>query len=35
MVHISHLRDKLEADPKNPEYIKNIRGLGYKIEYKK
>lgn len=31
-VHISHIRDKIEDDPKNPEYIKNIRGLGYKIE---
>jgi DNA-binding response OmpR family regulator len=32
MVHISNLRDKIEADPKNPEYIKTIRGLGYKLE---
>lgn len=31
-VHISHIRDKIEDDPKNPIYIKNIRGLGYKIE---
>lgn len=32
MVHISHLREKIEDDPKNPRYIKNIRGVGYKIE---
>ncbi len=32
MVHISHLRDKLEDDPKSPRYIKNVRGVGYKIE---
>lgn len=31
-VHISHIREKIEDDPKNPRYIKNIRGLGYKIE---
>lgn len=31
-VHISHIRDKIEDDPRNPRYIKNIRGLGYKIE---
>ena len=31
-VHISHIREKIEEDPKNPRYIKNIRGLGYKIE---
>ena len=31
-VHISHLRDKIEDDPKNACYIKNIRGVGYKIE---
>ncbi|WP_182201062.1 response regulator transcription factor [Paraliobacillus salinarum] len=31
-VHISHLRDKIEPDTKNPIYIKTIRGLGYKME---
>ena len=29
MVHISRLRQKIEKDPKNPIYLKNIRGLGY------
>ncbi|MDO5517639.1 MAG: response regulator transcription factor [Clostridium sp.] len=32
MVHISRLRDKIETDPKNPQYIKTVRGVGYKIE---
>lgn len=31
-VHISHLREKIEADSKKPNYIKTIRGLGYKLE---
>jgi DNA-binding response OmpR family regulator len=31
MVHISHIRNKIEKDPKNPEYIKTIRGIGYKF----
>jgi DNA-binding response OmpR family regulator len=31
MVHISHLRNKIETDSKNPEYIKTIRGIGYKF----
>lgn len=29
MVYISKLREKLNDNPKNPIYIKNIRGLGY------
>lgn len=32
MVHLSHIREKIEDDPKNPIYIKTIRGIGYKIE---
>ena len=32
MVHISNLREKIEENPKNPQYIKTIRGVGYKIE---
>jgi DNA-binding response OmpR family regulator len=31
MVHISHLRNKIEADPQNPEYVVTVRGLGYKL----
>ena len=34
MVHISRLRDKVENESKNPEYIKTVRGIGYKIEKK-
>lgn len=30
-MHISHLRDKLEDDPKHPTIIKTIRGFGYEI----
>jgi len=29
-VYIKRLRDKIEDDPKNPEYIVNKRGIGYK-----
>lgn len=32
MVHMYKIREKLEDDPKNPVYIKNVRGLGYKFE---
>ena len=31
-VHISHLREKIEDDAKTPRYIKNVRGIGYRIE---
>lgn len=32
MVHISHIREKIEEDAKNPKYLKTIRGIGYKME---
>ena len=32
MVHISNLRAKIEDDPAHPQYIRTVRGLGYKIE---
>lgn len=32
VVHISHIRDKIEIKPKEPKYIKAVWGLGYKIE---
>ncbi len=31
MVHISNLRNKIEEDPKNPNYLVTVRGLGYKM----
>lgn len=31
-VHIRHIREKIEIDPKNPKYLKVIWGVGYKIE---
>lgn len=31
-VHIRHLREKLEIDPRNPRYIKVVWGVGYKAE---
>lgn len=34
-IHISHLRDKLENDPKHPQLIKTIRGFGYEFVSKK
>jgi len=35
IVHISNLRSKIEDNPANPQYIKTVRGLGYKFEYEK
>lgn len=32
VVHISHLREKIEINPKNPRYLKAVWGLGYKID---
>ncbi|GAX00932.1 response regulator transcription factor [Secundilactobacillus silagei] len=31
-IHISHLRDKIEVDPKHPVYLKTVRGFGYRFE---
>jgi DNA-binding response OmpR family regulator len=31
-VHIRHLREKLESDPKNPEYLLTVRGVGYRFK---
>ncbi len=30
-VHIRHLREKLESDPKDPEYLFTVRGVGYRF----
>lgn len=31
-VHIRHIREKIEINPKDPRYLKVIWGIGYKIE---
>jgi DNA-binding response OmpR family regulator len=30
-VHIRHLREKLERDPKTPEFLLTVRGVGYRF----
>ena len=30
-VHVRHLREKLEAEPRSPEYILTVRGVGYRF----
>jgi DNA-binding response OmpR family regulator len=30
-VHIRHLREKIERDPKDPEYLCTVRGVGYRF----
>jgi DNA-binding response OmpR family regulator len=30
-VHIRHLREKLEKDPKEPDYLFTVRGVGYRF----
>lgn len=32
MVHVRNIREKIEVDPKNPQYLKVVWGVGYKIE---
>lgn len=32
MVHISNLREKIEEDPRHPQYLLTVRGLGYKFK---
>ena len=32
VVHISHLREKIEINPREPQYLKAVWGLGYKME---
>lgn len=31
-VHVSHLRDKIERDPKHPVYLVTVRGFGYRFQ---
>jgi DNA-binding response OmpR family regulator len=30
-VHVRHLREKLERDPREPELIFTVRGVGYRF----
>ncbi len=30
-VHIRHLREKLEAEPGTPQFLRTVRGIGYKL----
>ncbi|MDM5232493.1 response regulator transcription factor [Lysinibacillus pakistanensis] len=32
MVHIRKIRERVETNPRNPQYIKTVWGVGYKIE---
>ncbi len=31
-VHVRHLREKLEADPRRPEFVQTVRGVGYRFK---
>jgi len=31
-VHIKRLRAKIEEDPRRPQHVKTVRGLGYKLQ---
>ncbi len=30
-VHVQHIRQKIEPDPKNPRYVQTVRGAGYRF----
>ena len=34
-VYVSRIREKIEADPENPRYMKTVRGAGYRFELPK
>ena len=31
-VHIRHIREKIEINPREPRYLKVVWGVGYKVE---
>lgn len=31
-VYVKRIRDKIEADPKQPQYLKTVRGIGYMLK---
>ena len=30
-VHVRHIREKIEINPKEPKYLKVVWGIGYKV----
>ena len=34
-VHVSWLRQAIEEDPRHPDFIKTVRGIGYRLDLKK
>ena len=32
-VHIRHIREKIEINPRDPRYLKVVWGLGYKLDW--
>ena len=32
-VHIRHIREKIEDNPRNPKYLKVVWGTGYTVSY--
>lgn len=32
IVHIRKIREKIEANPRKPQYLKTVWGVGYKLE---
>ena len=32
MVHVRNIREKIEINPKDPQYLKVVWGVGYKVE---
>jgi DNA-binding response OmpR family regulator len=34
-VYVRRLREKIEADPRHPQYLKTLRGIGYRFEVPK
>ena len=34
-VYIRRLREKIERDPRHPQYLKTLRGIGYRFEVPK
>ena len=33
MVHIRKIREKIERNPQEPDYLKTVWGMGYKVDY--